>query len=89
LEAAKGLAGNSEALHAEADGILDEARVKAAGIRQKAVDEAKVLAESKAESKQSELDHEYESFLTEIVGRGKRKGEPVHKREEVTETQMV
>jgi F-type H+-transporting ATPase subunit b len=42
--------------------------VKAAGIRQKAVDEAKVLAESKAESKQSELDHEYESFLEKLNG---------------------
>lgn len=68
LEAAKSLAGNSEALHAEADVILDEARMKAAGIRQKAIDEAKALAESKAESKQGELDHEYVSFLEKLNG---------------------
>ncbi|MEA3419520.1 MAG: FoF1 ATP synthase subunit B' [Campylobacterota bacterium] len=68
LEAAKRLAGNSEELYAEADGILDDARSKAAGIRQKAVDEAKVLAESKAESKRSELDHEYASFLEKLDG---------------------
>ena len=41
LNAAKSLSGNSEALHAEAEGILDEARSKASEIRQKAIEEAK------------------------------------------------
>jgi len=63
LNAAKSLSGNSEALYAEAEGILDEARSKAGDIRKKAVEESKVLAESKAESKRSDLDKEYLSFM--------------------------
>jgi len=66
LESAKSLSGNSEALHNEADAILDDARAKAAAIRQKAIDEAKVLAESKAESKTSELNKEYASFMEKL-----------------------
>jgi len=66
LESAKSLSGNSEALHNEADAILDDARAKATAIRQKAIDEAKVLAESKAESKTSELNKEYASFMEKL-----------------------
>lgn len=66
LSAAKSLSGNSEALHAEAEGILDEARSKASEIRQKAVDEAKILAESRAENKRAELDKEYVSFMEKL-----------------------
>jgi len=66
LNAAKSLSGNSEALYAEADSILDEARSKASEIRQKAIDESKVLAESKAESKRSDLDKEYISFMENL-----------------------
>ena len=66
LNAAKSLSGNSEALYAEADGILDEARSKASEIRQKAIDESKVLAESKANSKRSDLDKEYISFMENL-----------------------
>jgi F-type H+-transporting ATPase subunit b len=63
LNAAKSLSGNSEAIYAEAEGILDEARSKAGDIRKKAIEESKVLAESKAESKRSDLDKEYLSFM--------------------------
>jgi len=63
LNAAKSLSGNSEAIYAEAEGILDEARSKAGDIRKRAIEESKVLAESKAESKRSDLDKEYLSFM--------------------------
>ena len=66
LSAAKSLSGNSEALHAEAEGILDEARSKASEIRQKAVEEAKVVAESKAENKRAELNKEHVSFMDKL-----------------------
>jgi F-type H+-transporting ATPase subunit b len=63
MEAAKNLTGSSEALHAEADRILEEARSQAASVRQKAIDEAKLLAQSKAEAKRSELDQAYAGFV--------------------------
>ena len=66
LTAAKSLSGNSEALHAEAEGILDEARSRASEIREKAIKEAKVVAESKAENKRAELDKEYASFMEKL-----------------------
>ncbi|MEA3456945.1 MAG: F0F1 ATP synthase subunit B' [Campylobacterota bacterium] len=66
LNAARSLSGNSEALHAEAEGILDKARSEASEIRQKAIDEARVLAESKAENKRTELDKEYVSFMEKL-----------------------
>jgi F-type H+-transporting ATPase subunit b len=66
LNAAKSLSGNSEALYAEADSILDEARSKASEIRQKAIDESKILAESKAESKRADLDREHISFMKNL-----------------------
>ena len=68
LKAARSLSGNSEALHAEAEGILDEARSKASEIRQKAIDEAKILAESKADNKRTELAKEYDSFMEKLKG---------------------
>ena len=40
LDVARGLSGSSDALHAEAKGILDEARSSASDITKKAVDEA-------------------------------------------------
>lgn len=66
LNAARSLSGSSEALYAEAEGILNEAKSKASEIRQKAIDEAKVLAESKAENKRAELDKEYVSFMESL-----------------------
>lgn len=66
LNAARSLSGNTEALHAEAEGILNDARSKASQIRQKAIDEAKVLAESKVENKRAQLDKEYASFAENL-----------------------
>ncbi len=66
LKAARNMSGNSEALLTEAEGILDEARGKASEIRQRAIDEAKVLAESKADNKRTELDKEYASFMEKL-----------------------
>ncbi|GEM_PF-135901 len=68
LNATKGLMGNTEALHAEAEGILNDARSNAAQIRQKAIDDAKVLAEGKIKSKQAELERGYQSFLENLEG---------------------
>ena len=66
LEYAKSLSGNSQELHDEADGILNDAKAEAGAIRQSAIDEAKVLAESRAEAKQNELNREYASFIEKL-----------------------
>lgn len=66
LNAAKSLSGSSETLYAEAEEILNEARSKAGEIRQKAINESKVMAESKAESKRADLDKEYLSFIESL-----------------------
>jgi len=66
LNAARNLSGSSEALLAEAEEILEEARKKATEIRQESIDEAKTLAESKAENKRAELDKEYRSFVENL-----------------------
>jgi F-type H+-transporting ATPase subunit b len=66
LESAKSLSGNSQALHDEADGILNNAKAEAGVIRQNAMDEAKVVAESRAEAKQNELNKEYDGFLEKL-----------------------
>ncbi len=63
LNVARSMSGTSGALHAEAEGILDDARSSASDIRQKAINDAKVLAESKAESKRAELDKKHISFM--------------------------
>ena len=67
LESAKSLSGNSQALHDEANGILNDAKAEAGAIRQNAIDEARVLAESKAEAKQNELNKEYDSFIEKLA----------------------
>ncbi|MEA3491474.1 MAG: F0F1 ATP synthase subunit B' [Campylobacterota bacterium] len=66
LNAAKSLSGNTDALYAKAEEILDEARLEAAGIRQKAVDESRAVAEGKAESKRAQLDKSYLSFVENL-----------------------
>ncbi len=66
LEAAKGLSSNSDELNAKADAIVNEAKSKAAEIRQKAIDEEKRLAASKVETKLSELNQNYKVFLEEL-----------------------
>ncbi|MFT7824192.1 MAG: F0F1 ATP synthase subunit B' [Sulfurimonas sp.] len=67
LEAAKGLSGNTDELNAKADEILSNAKVEAAAIRQKAIDDEKALAASKVETKQSELEKEYTRFKERLA----------------------
>ncbi len=68
LEMAKGLAGKSESLHIEANKVLEEARNRAAEIRQKAVVEAKLVADGRVHNKQLELEDVYNSFLKKLSG---------------------
>ncbi|MDD2450770.1 FoF1 ATP synthase subunit B' [Sulfurovum sp.] len=67
LEAAKGLSGNTDELNAKAEDILSNAKAEAAAIRQKAIDDEKTLAASKVETKQSELEQEYASFVERLA----------------------
>jgi len=66
LEATKGLSGNSGELNAKADEIISSAKNEAAGIRQKAMDDQKMLAMAKIEAKQKELEAEYNAFLDRL-----------------------
>ncbi|MGC9350921.1 MAG: FoF1 ATP synthase subunit B' [Sulfurovum sp.] len=67
LEAAKGLSGNTDELNTKANDILSNAKAEAAAIRQKAIDDEKALAASKVETKQSELEQEYASFVDKLA----------------------
>jgi len=67
LEAAKGFSGNTDELNAKADDIISEAKNEAATIRQKATDDEKTLAASKVETKQSEINKEYEGFVEKLA----------------------
>jgi F-type H+-transporting ATPase subunit b len=67
LKNAKEMAGNSDELHAKADAILADAKAEANIVREKAVNEAKALADSKVESKTKELDDKYQSFVDELA----------------------
>lgn len=67
LEAAKSFSGNSDELNAKADDIISIAKNEAATIRQKAIDDEKTLAASKVETKQSEIEKEYEDFVEELA----------------------
>jgi F-type H+-transporting ATPase subunit b len=67
LEAAKSFSGNTDELNAKADDIISEAKSEAATIRQKAIDDEKTLAASKVETKQREIDKEYESFVEKLT----------------------
>jgi len=67
LEAAKSFSGNTDELNAKADDIISEAKSEAATIRQKAIDDEKTLAASKVETKQNEIDKEYEGFVKKLA----------------------
>jgi len=67
LEAAKSFSGNSDELNAKADENISNAKNEAAAIRQKAIDEQKLLAASKVEIKQNELNKEYQGFLEKLT----------------------
>ncbi|MDQ7085553.1 MAG: F0F1 ATP synthase subunit B' [Sulfurovum sp.] len=66
LEAAKSFGGNTDELNAKADEVISHAKTEAAGIRQKAIDDEKTLAASKVETKQDELEAEYNTFITKL-----------------------
>ena len=66
LKNAEEMADNSSGLNAKADALLGEAKAEANGIREKATNEAKALAESKIESKVKELDASNAEFLAEL-----------------------
>jgi len=66
LEAANSLSSNSDELNAKADENISNAKNEASAIRQKAIDDEKTLAASKVETKQNELDKEYEIFLEKL-----------------------
>lgn len=54
------------ALDAKAQSVIDEAKAEASQLRQKMLEDAKLLASSKIEAKRSELEGEYEKFSTEL-----------------------
>lgn len=66
LEEANNATSNVSDLKAEAVTILNEAKAKAAAMKQKATDEAKTLAQSKVENKNEELAKAYEQFKVEL-----------------------
>lgn len=68
LESAKSLSNNSEALHNEAEEILNNAKAEATAIREKAIGEAKAVAQSNVANKQGELSKEYDAFLEKLSG---------------------
>jgi len=55
-----------KALEAKAQSIIDEAKAEAAALRQKMLDDAKLLASSKIEAKRNELEGEYTTFSSEL-----------------------
>jgi F-type H+-transporting ATPase subunit b len=66
LEAAKSFSGNTDELNAKADEIISNAKNEAASIRQKAIDDEKTLAASKVQTKQNELEIEYNTFVEKL-----------------------
>ncbi|MDD5359563.1 MAG: FoF1 ATP synthase subunit B' [Sulfurovaceae bacterium] len=62
LEASKKLTNNSDEMQAKAQQIINEAKAEATLIKQKAIDEAKLVAVSKVEAKQKELESDYAKF---------------------------
>jgi F-type H+-transporting ATPase subunit b len=66
LEASKNLSSNSDELYMKSNEVINEAKSEAATIRQKAIDEAKNIAQSKLEVKQNELESSYNKFLDEL-----------------------
>jgi F-type H+-transporting ATPase subunit b len=67
LEASKSFSSNTDELNTKADEMISLAKNEAAGIRQKAIDDAKTLAASKVETKQGEVEKEYEGFVQKLI----------------------
>ena len=66
LEAAKSVGGNVDELNAKADEMISNAKSEAASIRQKAIENEKTLAASKIETKQRELETQYNTFVEKL-----------------------
>ena len=56
-----------KALEEKARSIIDEAKAEASQLRQKMLEDAKILASSKIEAKRNELEDEYKKFSTELA----------------------
>ena len=54
--------GEIKAIEAKAEAIINDAKTEAANLRQKVLEDAKMLANSKVEAKRSELESEYKAF---------------------------
>ncbi|MDD5406750.1 MAG: FoF1 ATP synthase subunit B' [Sulfurovaceae bacterium] len=67
LESSKNLSGDSEELHAKAMQIINDAKTEATAIRQKAIDEAKLVAQGKIDAKQNELEATYNTFAKNLA----------------------
>ena len=66
LQNAEEMSDNSSELNAKADALLAEAKAEANGIREKATNEAKALADSKIESKVKELNESTALYMEEL-----------------------
>ena len=66
LEAAKSVGGNVDELNAKADEMISNAKSEAASIRQKAIENEKTLAAGKIETKQRELETQYNTFVEKL-----------------------
>ncbi|MCF6243977.1 MAG: F0F1 ATP synthase subunit B' [Sulfurovum sp.] len=67
LEASKSFSSNTDELNTKAAENISTAKNEAAGIRQKAIDDAKTLAANKVETKQIEVEKEYEGFVQKLL----------------------
>jgi F-type H+-transporting ATPase subunit b len=67
LEVAKSFSGNTDELNAKADEVIGNAKNKAAEMRQKASDDEKTLAASKVETKQNEINKNYDVFVEKLA----------------------
>ena len=62
LDEAGSTDGEIKAIEAKAEAIINDAKTEAANLRQKVLEDAKMLANSKVEAKRSELESEYKAF---------------------------
>lgn len=67
LEVSKNIGLDSDDLNAKAEQTIEGAKQEAHLIRQKAIDEAKSLAEGKIADKQNMLDKEYKVFVANLT----------------------
>ncbi len=66
LEEASNATSNVSQIKKESAEVIAKAKEKAAAMKNKSVDEAKILAQSKIDSKNEELDQAYEAFKAQM-----------------------